>query len=243
MNLNEMIYKRSSARSYTDETVDTATIDKIKAFIDVAKPLYPEIKVRGEVIERENIRCIQSFIPPQAIAIFSEECEGAYENVGFIFQQLDLYLQSLGLGVCWLGMGKLDKKAIAAVNVGDDMKFVIMLAFGHPKGEFLRSDISQFNRVPLELICDRSDSRLEPARLAPSSVNSQPWYFTHDGEFIHTYCDHKKLRSLFLKQMNLIDVGIALSHIYLSNPESFEFCHREVGDDARGRRYIGSFKI
>lgn len=243
MTLVETIYRRSSVRAYTECAVDAATIGKIRGFIDGAKPLYPDIRVEYEILEREKVRCIMPFVPPQTVAIFTEEREGAYENVGFIFQQLDLFLQSIGLGSCWLGMGRLDKRSLADENIGRGLKFVMMLAFGYPKGEFLRCDVAQFNRLPLGAVSDLPDERLEPARLAPSSVNSQPWYFTHDGEFIHTYCDHKKLRSLFLKQMNLIDVGIALSHIYLSNPESFEFYHRDVGDDARGRRYIGSFKI
>ena len=56
------------------------------------------------------------------------------ENIGFLFQQMDLYLQTLGLGVCWLGMGKLNPKTTQQV---EGMKFVIMLAFGHPAQEVL----------------------------------------------------------------------------------------------------------
>lgn len=32
------------------------------------------------------------------------------ENVGFMFQQMDLYQQTLGLDVCWLGMGRMNSQ-------------------------------------------------------------------------------------------------------------------------------------
>ena len=48
MTLNEMIFKRKSCRSFTNIPVDAATIETIKAF--PMKPLYPEIKVRWDIV-------------------------------------------------------------------------------------------------------------------------------------------------------------------------------------------------
>ncbi len=42
--------------------------------------------------------------------ISSENTEGYLMNIGFIFQQMDLYLSSIGLGSCWLGMAKPTEK-------------------------------------------------------------------------------------------------------------------------------------
>lgn len=240
MQLSEMITRRKSIRKYKPEPVDAAEAAKIEAFCAAAKPLYPDIKVRTAIIGRERVKCILPWIPPQVIAIFSEEKEGYLENAGFLFQQLDLYLQTLGLGACWLGMGRLDKQAIDAQN--DGLQFVIMLAFGHPK-EDLHRDISQFRRKALSEIADQADIRLEPARLAPSSVNSQPWYFTHEGDTIHAYCAKQGLFAKALGDMNRIDMGIALAHLYAANPDIFRFFKADHLPERKGFGYIGSFTI
>ncbi len=226
MTLHEMIYHRKSCRQFTGRPVDAEMIGKILAF--ERKPLYPEIKVRMDIVPRDKVKCICPWTTPQVIAIYSEEAEGYLENIGFLFQQMDLYLQTLGLGVCWLGMGRMNPKTTEAV---DGMKFVIMLAFGHPKGDQLRLDGKGFKRKPMEKITDQADPRLEPARLAPSAVNSQPWYFTHEGNTIHAYCSKKGSR---------LDAGIALAHLYLANAETFRFFQSEHVTDLPGYHYIGS---
>jgi len=226
MTLNEMIFKRKSCRSFTNVPVDAATIETIKAF--PMKPLYPDIKVHWDIVSRNQVKCICPWTTPQLITIYSEEAEGYLENIGFLFQQMDLYLQTLGLGVCWLGMGRMNPKTTAEV---EGMKFVIMLAFGHPKGDQLRQDLKDFKRKLMEQITDKADSRLEPARLAPSAVNSQPWFFTHEDETIHVYCSKKGSR---------LDAGIALAHLYVSNEDTFRFFKADHITDLAGYSYIGS---
>jgi len=229
MTLNEMIYRRKSCRSFTNVPVDAALIEIIKAF--PMKPLYPEIKVHWEIVPRNQVKCICPWTTPQVITIYSEETEGWLENVGFLFQQMDLYLQSIGLGVCWLGMGRMNPKTATAVT---GKKFVIMLAFGHPKGDQTRHDVKAFRRKSLEQIADRADPQLEPARLAPSAVNSQPWYFTHDGDSIHVYCGCKGSR---------LDAGIALAHLYTANRETFRFFQTANAPTVTGFNYIGSVTL
>lgn len=231
MTLQEMIGKRKSCRSYTGVPVDAAILEKIKAFS--MKPLDPEIKVHWEIVERKQVKCICPWTTPQLIAIYSEKKEGYLENAGFLFQQMDLYLQSLGLGACWLGMGKMHSKTAPDVP---GMEFVILLAFGNPEGEHLRSDLAAFKRKGLEQISDSLDTRLESARLAPSSVNSQPWYFTHEEDALHVYC----AKNSMLAFMNRIDMGIALAHLYLTNEQNFRFFREENPPVLQGYDYIGS---
>jgi len=229
MILNEMIFKRKSCRSFTGKPVDAGMIEKILSF-DL-KPLCPEIKVRMDIVSRDKVKCLCPWTTPQLIAVYSEEREGYLENIGFLFQQMDLYLQTLGLGVCWLGMGRMNPKTTHNV---EGMKFVIMLAFGYPKGDPLRHDLKGFKRKPMERITDKSDPRLEPARLAPSAVNSQPWYFTHEGDTIHVWCS---------KKGSPLDTGIALAHLYVANGEKFRFFKAEHMSDLPDYGYIGSCDI
>ena len=229
MTLNEMIYHRKSCRSFTGKPVEPEMIEKILSF-DL-KPLYPGIKVRMDIVSRDKVKCICPWTTPQLITIYSEETEGYLENVGFLFQQMELHLQTLGLGVCWLGLGRLNPKTTQQV-VG--MQFVIMMAFGYPKGNQLRHDLKEFKRKSMEQITDRPDPKLEPARLAPSAVNSQPWYFTHDGDTIHVHCNKKGSR---------LDAGIALAHLYVANKERFRFVKTEPTTNLPGYCDIGSVTL
>ena len=229
MTRNEMIFMRKYWRIFTGALVDAETIETILAF--PMKPLYPEIKVHWDIVPRNQVKCICPWTTPQLITIYSEEADGYLENIGFLFQQMDLFLQTLGLGVCWLGMGRMNPKTTAAV---EGMKFVIMLAFGHPKGDQLRHDSKEFKRKPMEQIADKADSRLEPARLAPSAVNSQPWFFAHEGDAIHVWCSKKGSR---------LDAGIALAHLYVSNEDAFHFFKADHVSDLPGYIYIGSVTL
>ena len=226
MTPKEMIYHRKSCRSFTGRPVDGEMMETILSF--EPKPLYPDCKVRMDIVSRDQVKCICPWTTPQLIAIYAEEAEGYPENIGFLFQQMDLYLQTLGLGVCWLGMGRMNPKTTTAV---EGMKFVILLAFGHPKGDQLRQDLKGFKRKPPEKIADRADPRLEPARLAPSAVNSQPWYFTHENDIIHMHCSKKGSR---------LDAGIALAHLYVANTETFRFFQAEGVAEVPGYAYLGS---
>ena len=223
-----MIYHRKSCRSFLGQPVGSETIEKILSF--EMKPLYPQIKVRMDIVSRNQVKCICPWTTPQLIAIYSEETEGYLENIGFLFQQMDLYLQTLGLGVCWLGMGRMNPRTTTVV---EGMKFVILLAFGHPKGDQLRQDLKGFKRKSLAQIADAPDPRLEPARLAPSAVNSQPWYFTHEGDTIHVHCAKTGYR---------LDAGIALAHLYVAN-EGFRFFKAEDVGNVPGYGYVGSVTI
>lgn len=241
--LQEMIYRRKSTRSYTGEPVDQEMLQKIEEFCTRLKPLYPDIRAKAEIVDGGSVKCILPWTTPQMVALFCEDKKGALENVGFLYQQLDLYLQSIGLGACWLGMGKLDKKADVPRG-GDGLEFAILIAFGWPKGDLLRGSAADFKRKAPGEIADKADERLEPARLAPSSVNSQPWYFVHQGDTIHAYC---VLSGLFRKKqpgrMNLIDMGIALAQLYVANPETFRFFQAEEPPKLDGNTYIGSFEL
>ena len=240
MELSSIIYKRKSLRKYTGEPVDEKTVDSILEFCRQAKPLDPRISYKAMVVNREQVRFYLPWKTPQLLAIFSETKPGYLENIGFVFQQVELYLQSIGLGACWLGLGKFRKSELPRV---DGMEFVIFIAFGLPDESQWRS-LPEFRRKTLAEISDQEDPRLECARLAPSSTNSQPWYFTHEQNLIHAYCcEAGFLRHKMLGNMNRIDMGIALAHLYLENKETFRFFATEPANTPEGYRYTGSVSL
>lgn len=240
MNLSDMIVKRRSVRKYSDKPVEKALLDSIIAFCAEAKPLYADINVQAKLVTKEQVRFYFPWKAPYLLAIYSENKPGYLENVGFLFQQVDLYLQSMGIGSCWMGLGKLRSPEPAP----EGMEFVILLAFGYSPEDFYRSGSEAFQRRPLSEISDLPDDRLEPARLAPSSTNSQPWYFIHDGDTVHAYRSEKGLlRHKTLGAMNRIDMGIALSQLYVANADTFRFFRMEQPVQLNGHQYCGSFTL
>lgn len=240
MNLEEVIYKRQSHRDYYQNPIDNDTLKSINEFILTAKPLYPDIKTSSIIVGNENVTNLGMWKAPHYIAIYSEKKEGYLANVGFIYQQVDLFLQSIGLGSVWLGMGKYrpDKK-----DIPDEEEFIILIAFGEVKSELFRQ-LDDFKRKSINEISDSGNSNLEVARLAPSSVNSQPWYFLKEGEYYSIYC--KKLNFIkrkILGKLNKIDIGIALSHLYIANMKSFKFFKIDNPTKLNDYYYVGSFKI
>jgi nitroreductase len=152
-----------------------------------------------------------------------------------MLQQVDLYIQSIGLGSCWLGMAK------PVENTKDGLGYVISLAFGKPEGSPHR-ELSGFKRKPLEKVSDTADKRLEPARLAPSAINSQPWYFVSTDNGFDCYCA-KKFPAAMYEKLNKIDVGIALAHLYFAYPDKFSFSVQGKAKHLKGHYYVGSVRI
>lgn len=235
----DTIYRRRSVRSYDDCPVEPEILQDIMNFLSTAKPLHPDIQVQARIVEKEQVRFYIPWKSPQLLAIYSENKPGYLENVGFVFQQVDLYLQSRGLGCCWMGLGKVRER----LDDLENLEFVILIAFGWPKDSQMRAGVGDFKRNPPEKIADRPDPLLEPARLAPSSTNSQPWYFVHGEAAIHAYRNQAGLlRHKMLGTMNQIDMGIALAQLYVANPDSFHFFTAEA-PELKNHEYVGSFTL
>jgi len=243
MPLSDAIYTRKAVRAFEYAPPDGDVLDGIRKFIiEEAKPLLPRIRFAYSITDRIASASVKS---PLHIAIYSEKAPGYLTNAGFIFEQVCLYMHQAGLGCCWVGMGKPDQKAV------DGEEFVILIAFGTPKvPELAKRDVSEFNRKPLAMISDTADKRFEPARLAPSAMNSQPWYFAAragEPDCFDVYCKKAAFpMSVMVGSTNRIDIGIALSHLYAQYPESFAFELPPEGaasPEKKGFIYIGKVKI
>lgn len=238
--LSAMIPKRRSVRSYLPDPVSEEMLADIHAFMEKLTPLIPGAETAARIIPTAQASFLQKWRNPQFFAFYAAEGEDALINVGFMYQQLDLYLQSLGLGTCWVGLGWPDEKLHTPP---EGMKLAVMMAFGHPDGVPLRTG-ADFKRNAPEAIADTPDERLTPARLAPSATNSQPWHFVHDGDVLHVYREELGLiKKRTLGRMNLIDMGITLAHLYVTNPENFHFFRTENAPMQQGRLYVGSVRI
>ena len=239
MNIADMISRRRSVRTYKADSIDAATLADIRAYMDSLVPLIPGVKVVGRIIPTEHGNYWQKWKTPHFIAIFSDGSDDALLNVGFMYQQLDLYAQSLGLGTCWVGLGSLTD----AEPVPEGMKLTVMMAIGIPDGVPERA-VDGFKRKPMDEVADQPDGRLEALRLAPSATNSQPWYVTHEGDVLHIWREELGLiKQRTLGRMNKIDMGIGLCHLYVEHPTTFRFWREENPPELAGRIYMGSVSL
>ena len=127
---------------------------------------------------------------------------------------------------------------------------VILLGAGGAYAYFatdaLKTDKKLFFSYILKnnMFSDFEDERLIPARLAPSAINSQPWYFKHTDDGFDVYqVKQNIIKRQVLKKWNPVDMGIALAHMYVANENTFEFEIKNSFEDLKGYAYIGSIKI
>ena len=229
--MNEIIRKRKSVRKYDMSELDGATIEMVHTQIKNLTPLFADIRYSVEIVKKT--KGLFGIKAPHYLVFSSEEKEGSYENIGFVGQQMDLFFSGANLGACWLGLSKPEEKKSGA------LPFVISMAFGRPT-EPLHRELSAFKRKPLSEISEGDDDRLEAARLAPSGVNAQNWYFIADGGKIHCYC--KKFAPLvgfFMSTMSRIDLGIAICHI-AKESSAFSFAKEAGAPERKGYIYVGT---
>ena len=230
MSLESQIYSRKSCRKYLNSEIDENIIHN---FLKNVKVLNKSINYSYMIFKRDEVNIRTRWSAPYYLAIYSEKKENYLENVGFVFQQLSLYLQSQNIGSCWVGMASVKEK---------NPDFIILIAFG--KSEHMSRNKNQFKRKNLDEISDFPDEALIPAQLAPSAINSQPWYFKHSGYVFDVYqVKQNILKRQILKKWNPIDVGIALAHLFVANEDSFEFFIKSEVEKIKGYTYLGSIKI
>lgn len=235
----EYMFKRKSVRKYLNEELDKETINKVKEYAQNVKRLFPEIKVEIKFLERKDIKTILSINAQQYIAVYSEEKEGYLTNVGFILEQIDLFLSSIGLGSCWLGMANTNEKAKSG------LKYIIQLAFGKADNIY-RNDISEFKRKDINKVSNIDNRLMHDVRLAPSANNGQPWYFVQNDNSIDIYMEKSKfIKIQKMDKMKKIDIGIATCFLDLSIENDKKHATYQVlkSKELDGYEYIISAEI
>lgn len=209
-----MIFKRKSFRKFddslklTDEELHHIN-EKIKELI----PLIKNIEVKYRIVMRDETTCKRG---EYCLLIYREEKENYLLNVGYMFEQLDLYLASKDIGVCWYGMGKTEETEYK------DFKFVIMLALGKANPSEFRKDYRKCKRKETREIWPEVsglETIAEVTKYAPSSCNTQPWRVICENNKLKIYRT-TNIKSIMPKDKvpfyNSIDMGIYLYFLELA---------------------------
>ena len=224
MNLYEALCGRKYVRRYKMQAIDDNNMEHLLRFAKSLPMLFPDIMVEFKVLDctnEDNIKLyfngIQPFKvkAPYYLILSSTTDNGYYINAGYLMEQVSLYLTTKGIGSCFLGAVKLSDE----VSIPSSMEHVITLAFGESKSNICRTS-GKVRRLPeedtvtyKEEVNESVKTIIKGGRMAPSSMNSQPWRFVAYKNRIHVFCKKNMLDSSRLSRLKLIDIGVAIGNM------------------------------
>lgn len=248
MTLYEAIFRRKSVRKYKNDEIEDWILEKIKRFGEDAISLRPEIRLKWKILKASdnNIKGMFQVKAPYYVALYSEISEDYRKNAGCLMEQLSLYLHTMGIGSCYQGSAKLKN------DEEKELDLVMIMAFGRP-AEPLERDRADFRRLEMKKLVKVHGTfgkvpkqLLEPARLAPSAMNLQPWRYVVTENRIHLFVK-KPGRIGYQKQLdlNLFDAGIALAHMLITAEElwldlEYQKLDSILEKDFQSYLYVGS---
>ena len=212
-----MIFKRKSFhlfRNIGKEHISNEELKDIEEYFTKLKPLADDIKVKIKIV-KEGAICRRG--QEYCILFYSEKKENYLQNIGYLGEQLDLYLVSKNIGTLWFGIGKVDEKQYEGLD------FVIMIAIAKvDSAEKFRKDMYKSKRKELQEIWNGEDylNIANIVRFAPSACNTQPWIVESSKNELKVYRYRKEgKRGIMPKDKviyyNQIDIGIFLCFLEL----------------------------
>ena len=215
--LYDMIFKRKSFhlfRNIGKEHISTDELKDIEEQFAKFKPLVDDIKVKIKIV-KEGATCKRG--QEYCILFYSEKKDNYLQNIGYLGEQLDLYLVSKNIGTLWFGIGKVEEKQL------DGLDFVIMIAIAKVDSpEKFRKDMYKSKRKELQEIWNGEDylDIANIVRFAPSACNTQPWIVESSEKGLKVYRYRKQgKRGIMPKDKviyyNQIDIGIFLCFLEL----------------------------
>ena len=233
----EMIFKRKSFhifRNVGNELIGESERSEIQKAYSEFPPLHPGIKTAIRIVPEKETNCKRG--GEYCILLYSEKKDGYPQNIGYLGEQLDLYLVSRNIGTLWFGIGKPKEEPF------EDMAFVIMLSIRKiSDGSKFRKDMFKSKRKRVEEIWEGEQipGVSDIVRFAPSACNSQPWHVKNDGEIsVYRYKKPSKRGIMPADKVsfyNRIDIGIFICFMDIClghNGVGFEkTLYSDAGDD------------
>lgn len=241
-----MMFKRKSFHLFRGAgEISVDEVAGLESFLKTVKPLDKSIRTEIRIVPESETTCSRG---AQYCVLFYSESQGNYlRNIGYIGEQIDLYLASKNIGALWFGIGRPKQPA------PDSMEFVIMLAISKMSAGQFRKDMFKAKRKSLSEIWE---GELLPAanivRFAPSACNTQPWIVMHreNSLFVYQYKKPGK-RGIMpadkVRFYNKIDIGIFLFILEIClDHDGYEFTdvqYTECAAEDEERILIAEYKI
>ena len=245
----EIIRRRRSVRTYSKLPVPADVKERLHQYFQQLEGPF-QVGIRFELLDKLAIRAdakikLRTYGVIQGassfIAAAVEKKEHNLEQLGYIFENLILYLTSLGLGTCWMAATFNRSQFSKAMRIGTDAILPIVTPIGYASG--IRSPIDTlmkpfpavkmrkawnklFFKNSFNTLLEGADAGayampLEMVRLAPSASNKQPWRIVKEDGSFHFYLAHDAIYSYRYKyDIQKIDMGIAMFHFQCTASEA-----------------------
>lgn len=223
MNQYDAIFIRKSVKNFRTDAVSDKSISQILNFANYITDMSGKNSVNFEIwsCTQMDKRMEHHFSvrAPYYFVLSTGVAEDRFLNLGFVLEQVALYLVTKDLGSCFAGLRK-EKQA------GKDQRIIAVLAFGVPAEDSLHS--KRKRHLPLEHLCVFKDKAENPIRdminaaiLAPSRLNSQPWRFVVVKNWIHVFCKKDRLafRTMSIDLYHEFDIGMMLANLLIAGEE------------------------
>jgi nitroreductase len=222
MTLLETVYARHSVRKYIDKELSA---DIIAALQDKIAECNKVGNLNIQLVQNET-RAFTGMLSygqfsgvKNYLVMVGKKSKDLDERVGYYGEQLVLFVQTLGLNTCWVGLSY--RKVPEAYNVGKDEKLVCMIALGYGETQGFSHKIKSIEEVSnaSDITPSWFKKGVEAALLAPTAVNQQRFSFEYVG--VKNNCHQIRAKKGFsMIGYTKIDLGIAKYH--------FEIGAREV---------------
>ena len=213
-----MIFKRKSFhlfRNIGQEPISSSELENIQKMYDIFTPLYPDIKTAIRIVPAEETNCKRG--QEYCILLYSELKDNYLQNIGYLGEQLDLYLVSKNIGTLWFGIGKTEEATFNGLH------YVIMIAISKvDSADKFRKDMFKSKRKEIDdfWLGKTIEGVTDIVRFAPSACNTQPWLVEYDSDIIKIYRYKKAGKRGIMPAdkvsfYNQIDIGIFLCFLEL----------------------------
>ena len=207
MDYYKQIFKRKSFHIFKDtETLTDIELQRLESFIETVIPLNSEIKTEICIVSESETTCKRG--GQYCILFYSETKDEYLRNIGYIGEQIDLYLASQNIGALWFGIGKPQNMQMNGLD------FVIMISIAKMPEDKFRKDMFKSKRKSMTEIWNGNTLGVaEIVRFTPSACNTQPWIVENTGSELMVYRYKKPGKRGIMpadkvRYYNKIDMGI-----------------------------------
>lgn len=255
----ETIRARHSVRTYEPRPVAQELVNKINAYASaLSNPFGVAVGIHevNKTVSAEGEKLGTYGIIKGATTFYGLSVGRVPMGLlaaGYQFENLILYITSLGLGTVWLAATFSRSKFQSAMGIPDTDYFPAISPVGYPQKarlfeKLMRKTIGADNRKPwadlffdgdfdhpltMEAAAQYAEA-LDMLRLAPSATNAQPWRVLKVGDTLHFYEMHKanaREDDALIKQ---VDLGIGICHFDLTMQQTLGMTGEYYTDQPTG---------
>lgn len=227
MTLQEAIVARHSVRRYVHKPLSQEIINALQTKIDECNRLGDlhiqlvtnETKAFSGLFAYGKFSGVENYF-----VMVGKKAPDLDERIGYYGEQLVLLAQQLGLNTCWAGLSYRKVNTAYKINTGETLSCMIALGYGETQGATHKiktekdiSNISEASHLWFR-------NGVNAARLAPTAINQQKFYFEYIESQGNTKPKVKALKGFSLVGYTQMDLGIAKLHFEIgAGKENFEW--------------------